>query len=248
MTQFDLLKGYINHGGQERYYNVYRQEKRSTEDLVNYVMGGDQDFLWFFKKFGEHDILNLKHEKILEIGSDSEDSAWLLKALGFDVTAIDLLPYSRALPLTYTRYQGDFLGTPDFFHETGPHGVFDTIYSISTIEHVGLTAYGEKEAKPDADIELAKKVFRLLEDDGRFFLSVPFGKTFVNFSNLWRVYDLDALTERLIPEGFITDSMDFFMSASGGDWPIGKILTREEAMSYDDPILPHVTAALVLRK
>ncbi len=52
---------------------------------------------------------------------------------------------------------------------------FDSIISISSIEHDGLGRYGDP-VNPVGDIEAMTKIRDMLNDDGIFFLSVPVGK------------------------------------------------------------------------
>jgi SAM-dependent methyltransferase len=92
-----------------------------------------------------------------------------------------------------------------------PTGTFDLILCISTVEHIGLPIYGQREF-PHGDTLAMRHMRRLLAPGGRLLVTVPFGRAQVN--PWFRVYDrrglrrlrgrfrtLSAAFYRLRPEG-----------------------------------------------
>ncbi len=128
--------------------------------------------------------------KILEIGHVASSAALELASLGFDVSAIDLRPYPFTHP-NLKSIEGDFL-KHDFNTE------FDAIFSLSTIEHFGISKRygGEDEKENTLDEEAFSKISKLLKSTGKAIISVPYAKVFV--SGIWfRVYTRDDIENKL---------------------------------------------------
>jgi SAM-dependent methyltransferase len=131
--------------------------------------------------------------RILDIGS--ADSTFPLSAasLGYEVTAIDprRLGYSHPNLESHATLLEDW-GTPS---ET-----FAAAFLISTIEHVGLGAYGERaygspEHGVGVDVALLDRVRELLAPDGLMILSTPYGSR--ELTAFERVYDDETLDKLL---------------------------------------------------
>jgi SAM-dependent methyltransferase len=86
-----------------------------------------------------------------------------------------------------------------------PPDSFDLILCISTVEHVGLPIYGQREF-PHGDTLAMRHMRRLLAPGGRLLLTVPFGRAQVN--PWFRVYDRRGL--RRITSGFRALSAAFY--------------------------------------
>jgi SAM-dependent methyltransferase len=86
-----------------------------------------------------------------------------------------------------------------------PTGTFDLILCISTVEHIGLPIYGQREF-PHGDTLAMRHMRRLLAPGGRLLLTVPFGRAQVN--PWFRVYDRRGL--RRLRGGFRTLSAAFY--------------------------------------
>ena len=74
----------------------------------------------------------------------------------------------------------------DLTYDDGPHGEFDIVTCLSTIEHVGLGRYGDA-IDPWGDIKMAESLRKLLRPGGVMLLSFPTGPGCVVF-NKHRVY------------------------------------------------------------
>jgi 2-polyprenyl-3-methyl-5-hydroxy-6-metoxy-1,4-benzoquinol methylase len=119
--------------------------------------------------------------RILDIGAAESTFSLSAASLGYRVTALDLHPLPYAHPLLETvveRFED--------WHSEGER--YDAVFLISTIEHVGLGAYGEPAGERDADLAMVKRVRdELLKDDGFLLLTTPYGPSHQNA--LERTYD-----------------------------------------------------------
>src|SRR5262249_49091332 len=111
-----------------------------------------------------------------------------LASLGYEVTAIDPRPY----PIEHPRLQG-VVGEVEQL-DAGP---FDAVVCLSTIEHVGIGAYGV-DAREDGDVEAMQHLRSLPVPGGLLVLTTPYGQAEVPESQ--RIY-ADAGLARLL-EGF----------------------------------------------
>jgi 2-polyprenyl-3-methyl-5-hydroxy-6-metoxy-1,4-benzoquinol methylase len=131
---------------------------------------------------------------ILDVGSAESTFPLSAASLGYRVTAVDPrgLPYGHPnLEVVAGRFED--LSTPE--------QRFDAVFLISTIEHVGLPAYGitprgEVDPGRGADRELLARIrSQLLIDDGLLVITTPYGERSVD--DFERTYDDEAL-ERLL--------------------------------------------------
>jgi len=86
-----------------------------------------------------------------------------------------------------------------------PVASFDLILCISTVEHIGLPIYGQREFS-HGDTRAMRHMRNLLVPGGRLLLTVPFGRAQVN--PWFRVYDRRGL--RRLAGGFRTLSAAFY--------------------------------------
>lgn len=133
---------------------------------------------------------------ILAVGCVGEHTAEALCDLGHAVTGIDLrqhadpsAPYVN--PPLKTKHQhvtADSLCFP-FCHDT-----YDVVYSLSAVEHFGnpWMEYGAKILDPYADVWAARNFYRWLKPDGRLYITVPIGGTWLHNEN-YRRYTRQAL-------------------------------------------------------
>jgi len=126
--------------------------------------------------------------KILDIGCCESNLAKTLAELGFDVIGIDI-NYCDICPARLL--QANILET-----EFEPNS-FDIILAISTVEHIGLSCYGQKVQDNNGDIITMQKIYRWLKPNGIAIITVPYGKP---HHPPWfeRVYNKDTLFEHIV--------------------------------------------------
>jgi SAM-dependent methyltransferase len=207
--------------------------------VKGFVREDDEDVKWFFRNLTEPPPL-----RVLEVGANQESVSWILSNLGYDIVGVDLFPYTGTHPYKHRHIIGDFC-------ELEFEDKFDIVVSTSAIEHFGINVYKEGHKGDDYDAVAVGKVWAILNPNGVFYVTVPFGSKYMVENENWRVYDSEQLKQRIIQQ-FTVDRMDFFMSADEsasqlGFLPRGTVLTKAEAITYDGP-QPHLTVGLKLRK
>ena len=135
-----------------------------------------------------------KFIRILDVGGGESRLANTLADLGFDVTVIDIgdVDHGSAKFVRANILEYDF-----------PQGCFNLIIAISTIEHIGLPAYGQKILDADGDVETVRKLKKWLAPGGILLITVPYGRPHhppdfervYNRESIWRlgVWDLEIL-------------------------------------------------------
>jgi SAM-dependent methyltransferase len=127
--------------------------------------------------------------RILDFGGVESVLPLQLSALGKDVWVLD----ARRYPFTHPSLhpiQADILGAPLPFNTP-----FDLVLSVSTIEHVGLSRYGDAPA-PDGDRRAVEALWRVLRPGGLLLVTVPAGKPAAQRG--YRIYD-EAEVRRVFP-------------------------------------------------
>ena len=130
---------------------------------------------------------------VLDIGAAESTFALSAASLGHIVTAVDPRPLGYSHPNLHS-YQSSL---EDW---DAPSDPFAAAFLISTIQHVGLGAYGERpygnrEPGAGADADLLERVRGLLSPDGIAILTVPYGRR--GITELGRVYDENSLSRLL---------------------------------------------------
>lgn len=123
--------------------------------------------------------------KVLDFGCTESLVPQALSSLGLHVTGIDLRDYP------YEAQNFEFHKV-DFFKNKFKSDSFDGVSCISAIEHVGLSYYGEEEAKNN-DFSAIKEFHRILKPGGIMGLTVPYGIAYED--KFLRVYDEKRLSE-----------------------------------------------------
>lgn len=125
--------------------------------------------------------------KILDVGCRYSLLPIQLASLGHEMYGIDVLDYKRKHP-NLKFYKGDIMHAP--FKDN----FFDLVISLSTLEHVGLGAYGDP-VENNGDIKAVREIYRILRKDGKFLLTIPFGKP--KNASWYRVYNRKSLKNLL---------------------------------------------------
>lgn len=127
--------------------------------------------------------------KALDFGGFESTLPLALAGVGVDVTVVD----QRRYPFQHERLrvmQHDILQPLSALPSD-----FDLVYSISTIEHVGLGDYGDPRSA-NGDATAVAHLWEKVRPGGRLFLSVPAGAA--SEEGGYRVYSPSMLT-RLLP-------------------------------------------------
>jgi SAM-dependent methyltransferase len=120
---------------------------------------------------------HIKNKKVGIIGSATPWYEAVVLAYGGNPVSVD---YNRII----SEHPGIRTLTVTEFEENPE--TFDTLLSISSIEHDGLGRYGDP-INPNGDLEAMEKMKRMLVPGGLLFLAVPTGRDFL-FWNAHRVY------------------------------------------------------------
>jgi 2-polyprenyl-3-methyl-5-hydroxy-6-metoxy-1,4-benzoquinol methylase len=131
--------------------------------------------------------------QILDIGSAESTFPLSAASLGYKVTAIDLRPLGYSHP----NLESHAIRLEDW---NGASNRFAAAFLISTIEHVGLGAYGERQYGTadhgaGADVAFLDRVRGLLSSDGVMILTAPYGTR--GITELERIYDEESLSTLL---------------------------------------------------
>jgi len=187
---------------------------------------------------------------ILEVGAHDEPIANILADCGFSVMGIDIREYDKSLPRkNYKFLRHDFCDLPeDVYREL--LGKVDCVISISAIEHFGLGTYQEGMCHEYYDVIAMRTVWNLLKENGTCYLTVPYGKSYIENDCHWRVYDFESSQSRLIQDFTIEECIAVVSGPSqldGKPLKMWDVLTAKEANRYcGNP--PHVSMVAKLKK
>jgi SAM-dependent methyltransferase len=171
--------------------------------------------------------------KALDAGSILNHSFLLPKFLpGLDSLMISTLaPEPESFPeLGVSYHYGDMRELP--FAD----GWFDTVFSLSTLEHVGMdnTFYGDDaDQVPDPQVETKlalAELRRVTKPGGRILISVPYGKRIdMGWSRQLDEADVDDLVESLKPK---EAKVEIYAYGSDG-WNLSDAAGAAEAVYHD---------------
>ncbi|HJR58778.1 MAG TPA: DUF268 domain-containing protein [Vicinamibacterales bacterium] len=140
---------------------------------------------WVFSQLRGED------RRILDFGGVESILPLQLSALGRDVWVLDVRRYPFSHPKLHP-VQADILAASLPFSEP-----FDAVVSISTIEHVGLSRYGDA-ADSGGDRLAVAALWKVLRPGGQLLATVPAGRAAVQRG--YRVYD-EARIRAVFPPG-----------------------------------------------
>lgn len=152
-------------------------------------------------------------KKILDFGCTRSWLSLSLASLGHWVYGIDLRDY----PFTHPNFVFQKINILEF-HERD----FDCIISLSTLEHVGLGAYGEPYIQ-QAFVDVVKQLHLLLKESGTLLLTLPVG---VPSEDLFeKSFAPEEIMKLLTGHGFHLVEERYFKRHNGINW---LSCTREE--------------------
>jgi SAM-dependent methyltransferase len=148
--------------------------------------------------------------RVLDVGAAESTVAFSLASLGYEVTALDPRPYPFSHPrlVTVTSALGDW----------DSDRVFDAVICLSTIEHVGLGAYGLEAGQDRADLAAMRRLHELTRPGGRLLLTTRFGKA--GADSFQRTYDRDGIAELLT--GWKVEDETFVCRADDATWIVAE--------------------------
>lgn len=171
--------------------------------------------------------------RLLDVGYRESEIIYETASLGFETWGIDIRPPMAEYPgVQYV--QGDIIKYPF------AAGSFDVVIALSTVEHIGLMAYGNTAKDPEGDVHALQAIHRILKTSGRLILTVPFGKR--GRTDWYRVYDHQALEALLSGSGFVVETEDYW-SKEGVRW----IPTPWSKAEQIDSVTHHVKAVACVR-
>jgi 2-polyprenyl-3-methyl-5-hydroxy-6-metoxy-1,4-benzoquinol methylase len=119
--------------------------------------------------------------------------------------------------------------------------VFNCIINTSTIEHIGMGRYGDRE-NPDGDIIAMQKLKGLLKPDGKMILTIPIGLDKIH-GNLYRVYGNKRL--EMLLKGFKEIKSEFWAKGETLRW---QRVTKEQALGVQSYPYYYALGLFVLSK
>ena len=169
--------------------------------------------------------LHLSKGRVLDVGCSGTLFSYELIMRGLDVYGIDVRDYPTKHP-SLKFYQTDVRSNPF------PDDFFNRIVAVSTIEHIGLGAYGEPKYNK-GDLIVMTELKRILKKNGKILITLPFADRHYDLRS-YRIYDertLDHLTGNLLVE-----EEDFFIRTRWGWFKVPKEEAKKKS-SFQDPAL-----------
>lgn len=142
----------------ETHFNVPIKFKHSADMVINERIV-EMPFVFSSIPLGN------EPQKILDFGCSRSWLSLSLASMGHAVHGIDL----RDHPFGHPNFEFQKMNILDYQEQD-----FDYVISLSTMEHVGLGAYGEPYSQ-QALVEVVKKVHFVLKRDGTLLLTLPVG-------------------------------------------------------------------------
>jgi SAM-dependent methyltransferase len=175
--------------------------------------------------------------RILDLGCCESPVALELASNGYQVTGVDIRDYALRHPnLEFVK--ADICSTNLELNR------YDVAISLSTIEHIGLGAYGDPlgESLPQAAI---REIFRVLKRGGLFLVTLPFGHGAV--TPLHKVYDSGSL--RGLLKDFQIDKLEFGVRLDEKTWIAPTSEEQAGAQKHDSQsYLPGAVALVACTK
>jgi hypothetical protein len=166
-----------------------------------------------------------KGASVLDVGGSESTVGLSLASLGYRVTTVD----PRPSPLSHPQLRQVASTIEDWEEEER----FDASILVSTIEHIGIGAYGLP-ASEDADLTAMSRVRDLTKDEGLLVLTTPYGRSAVEEHQ--RIYDNDRLQSLL--EGWRVEDFAVLRRTDPTTW----VLEEDTSLPTDGSRVALVTA------
>lgn len=143
------------------------------------------EYSWLLKNLKVIDRESL----VLDVGCSESLLSHELIARGFRVVGIDIRDYSfKDKRVVFLRR--------NIVDTKLPNGLFDAIIIVSTIEHIGLEAYGQSIKDTNGDIKALKEIKRILKPQGIIIITTPYiGNSELRINSFERQYNRQRLKE-----------------------------------------------------
>jgi SAM-dependent methyltransferase len=204
------------------YRKVVQPEKRPGP-----TMTGDRDVEYSFI------LANLPSGpgKAMDFGSGPALLSLEAAERGYEVTALDMLPYD-----IYWRHPAVKFAVGDVLSIDLPEEHFDVVMNCSAVEHVGLAGrYAVKNQRDFGDLEAMQAMRRLLKPGGMMLLTVPCGRDAV-FAPYFRVYGEQRLPQLL--RGFELEKQEFWLKDAADRWELCDPTKALSCIPSSDPLYP----------
>jgi SAM-dependent methyltransferase len=162
----------------------------------------------------------------LEFGCGSSYLSLVAVRKGFTAMAVDLQP----VHWDYKHPNLSFI-QKDFLDLDVPQASFDLVLNCSSIEHVGLTRYGDR-AAVDGDLKTMERLREVMKPGAIMLLTIPVGRDSV-FPPLHRVYGRERLPRLL--DGFTTEYREYWIKNGENRWE-----QVDEEIAFNYVPQPHV--------
>jgi SAM-dependent methyltransferase len=183
----------------ESHFNVPIKFKRNDRIVINERV---VEIPFIFSSIASEN----KAKKILDFGCTRSWLSLSLASLGYSVYGIDLRDY----PFTHPNFVFQRINILDYRERD-----FDYIISLSTLEHVGLGAYGEPYSQ-QALVDVIKKVYFLLKESGHLLLTLPVG---IPSEDLFeKSFAPEEILALLTAHGFHLIEEQYFKRQNGTNW------------------------------
>lgn len=149
--------------------------------------------------------------RVLDVGASESLISLFLASLGYHVTALD----PRGYPLSHPLLEPIAAQV----QEWEPGTVFDAVVCLSTIEHIGLGAYGESQGSEREDLRAMDRIRKLTAPGGMLVLTTPYGTP--RQDSFTRIYDKSGLDELLA--GWQIDDLTIATREGQTTWIAGEV-------------------------
>lgn len=175
---------------------------------------------------------------IADVGACGSLFAYRCAKKGYDTFAVDFKKY-------HEKHRNLTLIKADICKLPFSDNIFDAISCISTIEHVGLTAYGDPE-HDDGDFLAIQELTRVIKNGGYLILTTPFGNKY--HLDTWmrgqeRIYDFNRLNMLFNNYQIVKES--YYIPLQKKKWVVS---TRDEACKVHQSYPRSNLCCLLLKK